>query len=306
MDWLNYRHLFYFWTVVREGGISKAARVLRLTQPTVSAQLKTFEAQLGDRLLERVGRRLVPTAAGQLVFRYAEEIFGLGRELQEALQGRPTGQPRRLSVGIADVVPKLIAYRLLEPALTLPEPTKLVCRDDRPERLLAGLALHEYDVVLTDAPLGAGATVRAYSHLLGESAVTIFAVPTLAAKLRRGFPGSLEGAPLLLPPETTSLRRSLTHFFTGAGIHPRVAGEFEDSALLNAFGQAGVGAFAAPTVIAPELCAQFGVRAVGELPTLRERYYALTVERRIKHPAVVALSEHARDRLFASARGLTP
>ena len=248
--------------------------------------------------------RLVRAVAGALTSDKQKEHDKA--QLQEALQGRPTGQPRRLSVGIADVVPKLIAYRLLEPALTLPEPTKLVCRDDRPERLLAGLALHEYDVVLTDAPLGAGATVRAYSHLLGESAVTIFAVPTLAAKLRRGFPGSLEGAPLLLPPETTSLRRSLTHFFTGAGIHPRVAGEFEDSALLNAFGQAGVGAFAAPTVIAPELCAQFGVRAVGELPTLRERYYALTVERRIKHPAVVALSEHARDRLFASARGLTP
>lgn len=299
MEWLNYHHLFYFFTAVREGGISRAAKVLRLAQPTVSAQLKTLETSLGEPLFTRSGRKLILTDVGQVVYRYATEIFSLGRELQDTVRGRPTGKPLRLTVGVADVLPKLIAYRLLEPALKLDVPVHLVCAEDRPERLIAELVSHSYDVVLTDAPVPASSPVRAFSHLLGESAVALFAAPRLAASLRKDFPASLTGAPMLLPAEHTSLRRTLTEWFDARGLRPRVLGEFQDTALLTAFGQAGIGVFPAPMVIAQEVKKQSGAELLGVVPGVRERFYAVTVERRLKHPAVVALSEKARGELFA-------
>jgi LysR family transcriptional activator of nhaA len=298
MEWLNYHHLLYFWLVAREGSVTRASEQLGLAQPTVSGQLKALEDALGERLFTRAGRRLVLTEVGSLVYRYAEEIFTLGRELQDTLKDRPSGRPLRFTVGVADVVPKLIAHRLLAPALALPGAVHLVCREDRPERLLAELAAHALDLVLADAPVPPGARVKAYSHLLGETPIAFFGSAALAAAHRRGFPRSLDGAPLLLPTENTSLRRALEQWLDHEGIRPRVVGEFEDSALLKVFGQAGLGLFPAPALIEPQLRAQHGVRLVGRTAGVRERFYAISAERRVKHPAVVAITTAARLELF--------
>jgi LysR family transcriptional activator of nhaA len=298
MEWLNYHHLLYFWTVAREGSVTRASQQLRLAQPTVSGQLKALEDALGEKLFERTGRRLVLTDVGRVVLRYADEIFSLGRELQDTLKGRPTGRPIRFTVGVADAVPKLVAYRLLLPALSLPEPVHIVCREDKPERLLAELSVHSLDLVISDSPVGAGVKVKAYSHLLGETPVAFFGSDALASGYRKGFPRSLEGAPVLMPTEGSTLRRSLAQWLDTEGIRPRVVGEIEDSALLKVFGQAGVGLFAAPVAIEAELRAQFGVKLLGRVDTVKERFYALSAERKLKHPAVVAICEGARRRLF--------
>lgn len=295
MQWLNYHHLLYFWTIAREGSVSAASRKLRLAQPTVSGQLRALEEALGAQLFHRRGSKLVLTDTGGHVFRYADEIFTLGRELQDSLAGLPTLRHPRLVVGAADEVPKLIVQRLLQPALEVQHDIRVVCYEDRQDRLLADLALHTIDVVIAEAPVAPGSPIRAFSHLLGESGVTIFAAPKLARKLRRDFPRSLDGEPLLTTIEGTLMRRALSKWMDDRAIRPRIRGEFQDGALLGAFGRSGAGAFAAPSAIEDEVRAQFGVHAVGELEGLQQRFYAITVERRIKHPAVLAISEHARD-----------
>lgn len=299
MEWLNYHHLRYFWAAAREGGVVRASRRLRVSQPTVSAQIRELEEALGEKLFRRQGRRLVLTEVGRLAFRYADEIFSLGGELLDTLHDRPTGRPARLSVGIANVVPKLVAYRLLAPALHLPQPMQIECIEDRPERLLAELAVYGLDLVLADAPVGSGTKVKAFNHLLGECGVSLFAADRLYAAHRKGFPGSLDGAPLLLPTASAALRRDLDQWLERSGIRPRVVGEFEDSALMKAFGEGGSGIFPGPTAIEREIKAQYGVRVLGRVPRLRERFYAITVERRLRHPGVVAISEAARRGLFA-------
>ncbi len=299
MAWLNYHHLYYFWTVAREGSIARATQKLHLTQPTISAQLRALEDNLGEKLFHRTGRRLVLTEMGQVVYRYAEEIFTLGRELQDVVAGRPSGRPIRFSVGIADQVPKLLSHRLLAPALRLSESVHLICREGRPDRLFADLTTHALDLVVSDAPLTADAKVRAFNHLLGETDVAVFGVAPLAEKYRRGFPKSLDGAPFLLPTEGTALRRSLEEFFERGGIHPLIVGEFSDSALLKVFGMGGLGLFAAPTAIATDIRQQYEVKTLGTLEGVRESFYAITIERRLRHPAAVAISEAARNRLFA-------
>lgn len=296
-QWLNYHHLLYFYLAAREGGVSAAARQLRLAQPTVSAQIRQLEDTLGARLFARRGRRLALTETGERVYAYASEIFSLGRELVDAARGRPVGKPLRLLVGVHDALPKGVVYRLLEPALRLPEPVHIVCREDRTQRLLAELAIHELDLVLSDSPMDASVSVRAFNHLLGESPVSLFATRPLADKLRRGFPKSLDGAPLLVPAEHTVLRRSLQQWLDHLGVTPTIVGEFDDSALMKAFGQAGVGAFVAPTVIEAEVEEQSGVELVGRIPEVRERFYAITVDRRIKHPGAMAISRAAKDLL---------
>lgn len=298
MEWLNYHHLLYFWVAAREGGISAAAARLRLAPPTLSSQIRALEDALGEKLFSRAGRRLELTESGRVVLRYADEIFGLGRELLDTIKGRPTGQPLPLVVGVADVVPKMIVRRLLQPALELPEPVRLVCREDAPDRLLAELAVHALDLIVTDAPLGAGSAVRAFNHPLGESGVSFFAVPKQAAALRRGFPGSLDGAPVLLPGEHSVMRRGLDQWLERLGLRPRIVAEFDDSALLKAFGQDGVGAFPGPTAIAAEITAQYGVQVVGHVDEVRERFYVVSAERRLKNPAVVAICDTARAALF--------
>lgn len=301
MEWLNYHHLLYFWTVVREGSIAQASRHLLLAQPTITGQVRALENALGEKLFTRSGRNLVPTEVGRLVYRYANEIFSLGRELTDVLKGRPAGRPIRLVVGISDSLPKLIAYRLLEPALTLAEPIQIICYEDRPDRLMAELATFGLDLVLTDAPIGPSARVRAFSHLLGSCGVSFFAKPPLAAKYRRNFPASLDGAPVLLPLENAGVRRSLEQWFEAQGIRPRVVGEFQDSALLKVFGQAGVGVFAAPTAVEQDVRRHHSVSVVGRTEAVTERFYAISVERKLKHPAVVAISESARQTLFGQS-----
>jgi LysR family transcriptional activator of nhaA len=298
VNWLNYHHLLYFWVVAREGSIARACEQLHLAQPTISSQLRKLEKSVGDQLFKRVGRKLVLTETGQLVLRYAEEIFSLGEELTDVLQGRPTGSPLRLLVGVAMVLPKLIAYRLLEPAMRLPEPVQLMCDEGKLDDLLMELAAHRLDIVLSDSPIGPAVNVRAYSHLLGECSVSVFGEAELARKFRRKFPESLDGAPFLLPRSSTTLRRSLDHWFESQNIHPQVVAEFEDSALMKAFAQQGAGIFAAPSAIDKEICRQYRVRPIGELTDVRERFYAISVERKLKHPAVVAISEAARGELF--------
>lgn len=294
MAWLNYHHLLYFWTVAREGSIAKARAVLHLTQPAISAQIRTLERSLGERLFEKRGRHLALTESGRLVYRYADEIFTIGRELQETLAGRPPGRPARLSVGVVEALPKLVAYRLLEPALRGPEPVHLVLREDRLDRLLSDLALHTLDVVLTETPMPPSARVKAFTHPLGECGVTVFAAPRLAAAHRRRFPASLDGAPFLLPTSNTTLRRSLDQWFDRQGVAPRVVAEIEDSAVLKVFGQGGAGLFAAPTAVEREVRRQYDVRVVGRIDDVRERFYAISAERRIRHPAVLALTSAAQ------------
>ena len=298
MEWLNYHHLLYFWMVAREGGMAKAAARLRLSHPTVSGQVRALEEALGEKLFVKAGRRLVLTDVGQLVYGYADEIFSLGRELLDTVKGRPTGRPQRLVVGIAEIVPKLIAKRLLDPARALSPQVLLVCREDKTERLFGELAAHELDVVLSDTPLPPGSGVRAYNHLLGECGVTIFARKDLAARHREGFPRSLDGAPMLLPTGSTSVRRSLDQWFDERGVRPALVAEFDDSALLKVFGQDGMGLFPSPTAIEQEVCQQYGVVRVGRIAEVRERFYALSGERRIRHPAVSAICDAAREELF--------
>ena len=300
MEWLNYHHLLYFWTVAREGSIARASATLRLAQPTISAQLRTLEEHLGEKLFDRRGRGLVLTETGRVAFRYADEIFSLGRELLDVVKGRSPGRLLHLRVGISDVVPKLVAHRLLEPAMRLAEAVRIVCHEDHLEALLARLALHELDLVISDAPIGPHVKVRGFSHALGECGVHVFGAPKLAAARRRGFPGSLDGAPMLLPTEGSALRRSLDAWFEQRGIRPLVVGEFEDSALLKTFGSQGAGLFAGPSAIDREICAQYAVKVVGPLEGVTERFYAISAERRLTHPAVRAITETARGELFAA------
>ncbi len=299
MKWLNYHHLLYFWTVAREGSITRACEVLHLTQPAVSAQIRTLERALGERLFERRGRNLALTDTGGMVYRYADEIFTLGRELQETLAGRPAGRPMRVVVGVVDAMPKLMAYRLLEPIVRAAEPMQMVLREGSLEGLLADLAVYAVDVVLSDAPVPSSVPIKAFSHLLGECGVSIFGTGELVTPRRRRFPRSLHDAPFLFPMEGTTLRRSLDDWFAQLGIQPQRTAEIEDGALLKVFGQAGVGLFAAPTAVEREVRRQYGVRIVGRVESIRERFYAISAERRIRHPAVQLMSSVARRDVFA-------
>ena len=297
MEWLNYHHLLYFWTVARIGSVSRASAELRLTQATVSAQLKSLEQALGEKLFRKSGRHLVLTDTGKVVFRYAEEIFSLGQELMGALKGRPAGRMARVTVGVTDVMPKLVAYQLIEPALKLKEPHRIICREGTNSELLAALAVHDIDVMLSDAPIDPAVNVRAFNHLLGESSVILFGVTGLAAKYRAGFPRSLDGAPFLLPTSNTTARRLLDQWFESQNIRPAVVAEFEDSALLQVFGQRGLGLFVAHSLISVEVQRQYRVKVVGQLDGVTERFYAVSLDRKLKHPAVVAISDAARARL---------
>ncbi|MEQ1728425.1 MAG: transcriptional activator NhaR [Vicinamibacterales bacterium] len=298
MEWLNYHHLLYFWTVVREGGVSRAAEKLSLAQPTVSAQVKLLEDTLGQPLFDRQGRRLVLTDTGRVVYRYADEIFGIGRELMETLKGRAPGRPLRLTVGVANAVPKLIVHRLLQPAFEGEQAVHLECREDRTEALLAELATHALDVVISDVPPPPHVRVKVFGHLLGESEVTFFAAAPLAGKLKRRFPQSLNDVQMFLPTSSTAIRRSIDQWLETEDLHPRVIGEFDDSALMKAFGQGGTAVFPSPTVIEPEVVRQYKVQVVGRVSTIRERYYAISAERRLKHPGVLAITNAARTDLF--------
>ena len=298
LNTLNYQHLLYFWTVAREGSIARATTVLHLTQPTISAQLKILERSLGSLLFIRRGRSLVLTETGHLVFHYADEIFRTGRELTDALARGDGRAPTRLVVGISDSLPKLTTWRLLRPALEAMPGLRLTCRIDKTERLVADLAVHALDVVLADAPFSPSLPVALFNHLLGECGLTVFGTEALTAKYRRKFPGSLTGAPFIMPTPNTAMRRSLDAWSVEADVRPLIVCESEDVALLQVFGQEGMGLFAAPTVVEAQIRRQYNVRVVGRLPEVRERFYAISAERKLAHPAVVAITEAARETLF--------
>jgi LysR family transcriptional activator of nhaA len=296
---INFNHLYYFWVVAREGSITRATTLLHLAQPTVSSQLRTLERTLGERLFERRGRGIALTETGTMVFRYADAMFGTARELAAALEGGPAEHPSRFAIGISDALPKLTATRLLTPAFASALPMYLECRSDKTERLLAALAIHEIDLVIADAPVPAGLGVRLFSHLIGESGVSIFAVPALAAKHRRRFPQSLDDAPMLLGARTSALRRAVDSWCARERVRPRIVAEVEDAAVLQALGAQGLGLFAAPTVVEAEIRRAYGVRVVGRLHDVHERFYAISAERKLQHPAVLKMLEAASTGLFA-------
>jgi LysR family transcriptional activator of nhaA len=298
---LNYRHLQYFGAVVRTGGVRAAAEQLHLTPQTISTQLHHLEQALGTKLLRRAGRGVEPTAAGRVALRYAEEIFSLGDELAEVLRSGTPDRTLVFRVGLLDSIPKSIARWLIEPALALAEPMRIVCLEKPFSELLGALAVHRLDLVIADTPYPPGLDVKCFNHPLGGSALSCFAAPALAARHRGTFPARLDGAPLLLPPEDTAWRGAMLAWMRNQGVQPWIRGEFDDTSLMKAFGQTGTGFFFAPSVTAAEIRAQYGLREVGTVADVRLELYAISVERRITHPAVRAITEHARGELLPGA-----
>ncbi len=301
MEWLNYHHLLYFWLVAREGTIARACDILHVSQPTISTQISRLERSLGTKLFERDGRNLILTDAGRMVFSYADEIFKLGRDLQQAVKGHGQDRPLPLSIGVAEVLPKLIVYNLVRSALKLPEPVHLYCHEGHPDQLFADLAVHRLDVVLSDAPAGHSIKVRVFNHLLGECGVSFFASRDLARRISEGFPKSLDGEPFLMPTYNSALRRMLDQWLDSKDVLPLIRGEFEDSALMKCFGKGGEGVFAAPSVLEEDITQQYDVTVVGRTDAIRERFYAISVDRKLKHPGVVAITHAAKSSLFAQA-----
>ena len=296
---MNYKHLQYFWVVAKSGSIARASEKLHITPQTISGQLSLLEENLQKSLFSRVGRTLELTETGRLVLNYADEIFSLGGELEEMLRNLPENKPLLFKVGIADVVPKSIAYRLLNPALQLAEPVRLICREGSVDSLLAQLAIHKLDLVIADRPHPNAINIRGYNHPLGDCGVTFFASPQLASKLVGDFPQNLNAMPLLLPGEMTVTRNQLINWLDGQHIYPNIIGEFDDSALMKAFGQTGTGVFTSPTPIAKEVKKQYGVTIIGQTEEIREQFYAISVERKVAHPAVTVITETAREWLHS-------
>ena len=298
MRHLNYTHLLYFWTVAREGSIAKASEVLHLTPQTISGQLKILEQSIGEPLFERVGRGLALTDTGQVVNQYADEIFMLGAELTQRVRSSQALIPTSLNVGVVSSIPKLVALRVLEPALTMDDPVKIICQEGDLDRLLGDLAVHRLDLVISDRPIPTGTNVKAYNHTLGESHISFFAHRSIAKKYQKRFPQSLDGAPMLLPNQSSPLRRGLDEWFENMDIAPLTVAEFDDSALLKAFGEAALGVYPAPAAIADEVASMYHSVELGTVDSISESYYAISPERKLKHPAVLQITESARAKLF--------
>jgi LysR family transcriptional activator of nhaA len=290
MDWINFHHLRYFWMVAREGGLRPAAEKLHVSPPSISAQIRELEEALGEKLFRRAGRANVLTEAGQIALRYADEIFGLGRELAAAIKQRPTAKALRLHVGVADSFPKLMTQQILQPVFAMPQSVHVICREGKVADLLGQLAAHRLDVVLADEPASGGAKVRVFNHPLGECGVTFCAGPRLAAALKKGFPRSLHQAPALLPADGTGLRRAVEQWFQSLGIVPRVLAEFEDAALMKVVASDGRGFIPVPTLVAAEAIERFSLREIGATEKCREQFFAITADRRIHHPAVAVIT----------------
>lgn len=306
MQHLNYSHLQYFWAVAREGSVVKASELLHLTPQTISGQLKQLEASIGNPLFERVGRGLVLTDLGNVVFQYADEIFSIGAELATVVRGRQAGAQTTLTVGVVNSMPKFVAERIISPALVCKPPIRLRCHEARLDELLGALATHRLDLVLSDQPIPSGTAVRAYNHKLGESGLAFFVRRSESRRYRKDFPASLNGAPMLLPAPQSALRLRLDDWFEGQSIAPRVVGEFDDSALLKAFGEAGAGIFVAPSAIENAIESVYKVNVIGRTDEVVERFYAISPERRLKHPAVVAITDAARTELFSAPPASPP
>jgi LysR family transcriptional regulator, transcriptional activator of nhaA len=299
VEWLNFHHLRYFWTVARKGGVRKAADELHVSQPSISAQLRLLEDSLGEKLFKRSGRSLVLTEMGHLVLTYADEIFSAGRELMSAVKQRPGGRLLRLNVGMTDSISKLMGFEFLKPAIRFSEPVHVVCRMAAIEVLVNQLQAHRLDIVLADEPASSSLKAKTFNHRLGRSGVTFCAVPAIAKKLRRNFPQSLNGATALLPTENMGMRAVLETWFDTKGIHPRLLGEYEDSALMVFCATAGRGFTVVPTVVAREVLKHWGLRVIANVDECGTEFYAITAERRVKNPAAMAITEHAYSSLFA-------
>ena len=297
---LNYRQLHYFWVVAKTGSIVRACEQLNLTPQTISGQISLLEQTYGIELFRRVGRQLELTEAGRQTLPYAEQMFQLGGELELMLRAQPNEQQILFRVGVADVVPKSIVYRLIAPTMELSEPLRITCREDKLERLLADLAIQRLDLVISDSPMPSNLDIKGYSQKLGECGISFFATAELAARYGQDFPRSLHGAPLLIPGPETVVRSRLQRWFAEQQIQPQIVGEFDDSALMQAFGQSGSGIFIGPSVIADELKRQCGVELIGQTDAVRESFYAISVERKVKHPGIVAITEGARRELFTA------
>ena len=292
---LNYKHLYYFRAVATSGSIARASETLHLTPQTISGQLSLLEESFGTELFQRNGRNLELTEAGQVALKYADDIFQLGSALEEAMQHYPKGGMRLFRVGVSDVVPKSIAYRLLEPAMRLPNPVRIVCTEGKLTDLLAELAVHRMELVIADSPMPPTINVRCFNHELGASSISFFASPTVRATLHGNFPQCLNDAPLLIPSEGTAVRSKLRQWFLENQIHPRIVGEFDDSALMKAFGQGGTGIFVAPTAFETMMLAEADLEILGRADSINEQFFAISVERRITHPALMAITKHAQD-----------
>lgn len=287
---INYKQFHYFWAVAKAGSIVKASKQLHLTPQTISGQIAILEASLGVSLFRKVGRGIELTETGELALTYAEDIFQTGNALEQTLRLGSAERHRLFRVGISDAVPKSIAYRLLAPAMALVEPIKIICREGKLESLLGELAIHRLDLVLSDRPMPSDVDIKGRSHALLECGLNFFAAPTLELSPQHNFPGHLMHAPLLVPGEDSAVRKRLMSWLNTLRIQPMIVGEFDDSALMRAFGQAGVGIFCAPSIIADEVIAQHQVLKIGETDEVVERYYAISVERRASHPAVIAVN----------------
>jgi LysR family transcriptional activator of nhaA len=295
---LNYRQLHYFWVVAKTGSIVRACEQLNLTPQTISGQISLLEQTFGVDLFRRVGRQLELTEAGRVALPYAEQMFQLGDELESVLRTQPDEQQILFRVGVADVVPKSIVYRLIAPTMELSEPMRISCREDQLERLLADLAIQRLDLVISDSPMPSHLDIKGYSQKLGECGVSFFATKALAAQYGKNFPQGMQGAPLLIPGQLTVVRSRLMRWFAEQKIQPKIVGEFDDSALMKAFGKSGSGIFMAPSVIADEVQAQYDVELIGQTDAVTESFYAISVERKVKHPGIVAITEGARRELF--------
>ncbi|MDW5416154.1 transcriptional activator NhaR [Iodobacter sp. CM08] len=295
---MNYKQLYYFWNVAKVGSITRAAEQLHLTPQTISGQISELETSLGTDLFRRVGRRLELTSAGKLAQTQAEEIFQIGNQLEQSLKSGAASPELVFKVGVADAVPKSIAYQLLAPAITLAEPVRLICYEDKLERLFAELAIHKLDLVIADQPLPSELGVKGYNHALGKCGIAFYAVAELATRYRSGFPQSLKDAPVLFPGDKVAMQAPLLRWFQEQGISPKIVGQFDDSALMKAFGKAGAGVFAAPAIMEEEILSQHGAQLIGHVSSVQVNYFAISVERRLSHPAVLAVSEAARRSLL--------
>ena len=298
MRHLNYNHLLYFWTVAREGSIAKATEVLHITPQTISGQLKLLEDSIGESLFRRAGRGLALTETGETVYLYADEIFSVGLELSQRVHNKMIGSPTELRVGIVNSIPKLIAYKTLAPSLTLEESLKIVCDEAELESLLSSLSIHRLDLIISDKPVPSGLNVKAFNHRLGDSEISFFVSKKLFKKYSKNFPKSLHKAPMLLPKQTNEVRKSLDNWFEEQDIIPNIIAEFEDSALLKAFGEAGIGIFPAPDAIADRVEHMYHSKKIGTVEDIKETYYAISPERKLKHPGVVKITEEARNTLM--------
>ncbi len=294
MEFLNYHHLRYFWVAAKEGGLTRAAGKLRVSQPSICTQIQALEHALGDKLLRRTPRGLALTEAGQKVFSFAEEIFSLGEDLLSTMKQRPTTRPLRVNIGIVDSLPKLLTYGMLKPIFHLPHAVQASCGEGKVPDLLAQLATYRLDVVLSDEPAPASGNLKTFNHLLGECGVSFCAEPELAARLKRRFPTSLHDAPALLPSPNSALRRSLEKWFQEQRISPRLVAEFDDAALMKVAATDGLGFFALPSLVASDAVTRYGVKIIGHAPRCIQQFYAISAERRLTHPAVVAITAQAQ------------